>query len=152
MAYSIFPLPCNNCCLFRPMAVVTVTGTGSPGCTNPARLQVEDTESVPDSPRNIWARQMHEPFCAVCSHRNCGEDSIEMGVPVIFEGIQDILDMNACFRFSVNAQDTLKEECVRVFPQAYKLQKSPEIAAYGNITPVLIYGPQPGIEDTESKD
>ena len=75
-----------------------------------------------------------------------------MGVPVIFEGIQDILDMNACFRFSVNAQDTLKEECVRVFPQAYKLQKSPEIAAYGNITPVLIYGPQPGIEDTESKD
>src|SRR3990172_9826088 len=100
MACLTSPPPPNNCYLFRPMAVVTVTGTGSPGCTNPARLQLENTESVPDSPGNIWARHAHEPFCTVCNHRDRGEDSIDMSIPVIFEGIQDILDMNARFRFS----------------------------------------------------
>ena len=75
-----------------------------------------------------------------------------MSIPVIVEGIQDILDMNARFRFSIDAEDALKEECVGIFPQADKLQKSPEIAAYGNITPILIRGPQPAIEDAESKD
>lgn len=102
---------------------------------------------MPDIRWDDAARRMQATLRPVREPWRRGQYGIDMGIPIVIHGIQDIFDVHARIGFAVDPQHPLKEQSIRILVERSELQESLQLAAYGNIAVVPICGPQPSIQN-----